>query len=125
MCMFYIITYTHIYIYTYIYIYIYEYVYIYLHIYIHIYVYIPICIPISGAAAMLGGICRMTISITVIIVECTTNMNYCMPIALTILCGKDVYMFVYVCVYTRIYICLRIYICTYAYFIHEHVFICI
>lgn len=41
-----------------------------------------------GAAGMLGGICRMTISITVIIVECTTNMSYLLPIALTITCAK-------------------------------------
>ena len=43
-----------------------------------------------GAAGMLGGICRMTISITVIIVECTGHMTYLLPISLTILCAKVV-----------------------------------
>mmetsp|Transcript_47555 Transcript_47555/g.157617 ORF Transcript_47555/g.157617 Transcript_47555/m.157617 type:complete len:770 (-) Transcript_47555:29-2338(-) len=41
-----------------------------------------------GAAAVLGGVCRMTISITVIVVECTTNISYLLPIALTIMVAK-------------------------------------
>ena len=41
-----------------------------------------------GAAAMLGGICRMTISITVIVVESTTNVSFLLPISLTIFTAK-------------------------------------
>jgi len=41
-----------------------------------------------GAAAMLGGICRMTISITVIVVESTTNVNFLLPISITITVAK-------------------------------------
>ena len=41
-----------------------------------------------GAAAMLGGVCRMTISITVIVLESTTNVYYVLPIALTIMTSK-------------------------------------
>ena len=41
-----------------------------------------------GAAGMLGGVCRMTISITVIVVESTGNVAMAMPIALTILLAK-------------------------------------
>ena len=37
---------------------------------------------------MLGGICRMTISITVILLESTTNVGYVLPIALTIMVSK-------------------------------------
>lgn len=43
-----------------------------------------------GAAAMLGGISRMTISITVIVLECTTNIIYVLPIALAIMIAKIV-----------------------------------
>ena len=43
-----------------------------------------------GAAAMLGGICRMTISITVIVIESTTNVSFLLPIALTIFVAKFV-----------------------------------
>lgn len=39
-------------------------------------------------AAMLGGICRMTISITVIVVESTTNVNFLLPISITITVAK-------------------------------------
>ena len=41
-----------------------------------------------GAAAMLGGISRMTISITVIVVESSQNLSYLLPIATTILVAK-------------------------------------
>jgi len=41
-----------------------------------------------GAAAMLGGISRMTVSITVIVLECTTNITYLLPIALAIMVAK-------------------------------------
>ena len=37
---------------------------------------------------MLGGICRMTISITVIVVESTTNVSFLLPISLTIFTAK-------------------------------------
>ena len=37
---------------------------------------------------MLGGICRMTISITVIVIESTGNVVYSIPIALTIMLAK-------------------------------------
>jgi len=43
-----------------------------------------------GAAAMLGGISRMTISITVIVIESTTNVSFLLPIALTIFVAKFV-----------------------------------
>ena len=41
-----------------------------------------------GAAGMLGGICRMTISITVIVIESTGNVVYSIPIAVTIMFAK-------------------------------------
>ena len=41
-----------------------------------------------GSAAILGGITRMTISIVVIIIECTDNITYCIPIMLTIMTAK-------------------------------------
>ncbi|KAJ0396142.1 hypothetical protein ATCC90586_008575 [Pythium insidiosum] len=37
-----------------------------------------------GSAAMLGGITRMTISLTVIILECTGNIEYGLPLILTL-----------------------------------------
>ena len=48
----------------------------------------PGCYALIGAAGMLGGVCRMTISITVIILECTDHMSYLLPISLTILAAK-------------------------------------
>lgn len=36
-----------------------------------------------GSAAMLGGVTRMTISLTVLILECTGNMEYGLPLILT------------------------------------------
>ncbi|XP_029658020.1 H(+)/Cl(-) exchange transporter 7 isoform X1 [Octopus sinensis] len=41
-----------------------------------------------GAAAMLGGVVRMTISLTVIIIEATANISYGLPIMLTIIMAK-------------------------------------
>lgn len=41
-----------------------------------------------GAAGMLGGVCRMTISITVIVIESTGNAEYSIPIAVTIMFAK-------------------------------------
>uniref|UniRef100_A0A7S2GNI2 Chloride channel protein n=1 Tax=Haptolina brevifila TaxID=156173 RepID=A0A7S2GNI2_9EUKA len=43
-----------------------------------------------GAAGMLGGVCRMTISITVIVVESTGNVTEMLPIAITIMLAKVV-----------------------------------
>ena len=39
---------------------------------------------------MLGGISRMTISITVIVLEATQNISYVLPVALTIMVSKIV-----------------------------------
>ncbi len=41
-----------------------------------------------GAAAMLGGTTRMTISLTVILVEITNDIYYLLPIMLTVLLSK-------------------------------------
>ena len=43
-----------------------------------------------GAAGMLGGVCRMTISLTVIVVESTGNIAFLIPIAMTIWVAKVV-----------------------------------
>jgi H+/Cl- antiporter ClcA len=43
-----------------------------------------------GAAAVLGGITRMTISLTVIMVEITNNINYMLPIMLSVAISKAV-----------------------------------
>eukprot|EP00656_Telonema_subtile_P057846 TRINITY_DN9615_c0_g1_i3.p1 TRINITY_DN9615_c0_g1~~TRINITY_DN9615_c0_g1_i3.p1 ORF type:complete len:594 (-),score=115.59 TRINITY_DN9615_c0_g1_i3:368-2149(-) len=41
-----------------------------------------------GGAAMLAGVTRMTISITMILVECTNNSTYVVPLAIVILIAK-------------------------------------
>jgi chloride channel 7 len=41
-----------------------------------------------GAAAMLGGVVRMTISLTVIIIEATGNITYGLPIMLAVIFAK-------------------------------------
>eukprot|EP00912_Choanoflagellata_sp_UC4_P001336 UC4_evm1s823 len=41
-----------------------------------------------GAAAMLGGVVRMTISLTVIIIEATGNITYGLPIMVTVMVSK-------------------------------------
>jgi len=41
-----------------------------------------------GAAAMLGGVVRMTISLTVIIIEATGNITYGLPIMVTVIFAK-------------------------------------
>jgi len=40
-----------------------------------------------GAAAFLGGVVRMTISLTVILIETTRNISYGLPIMLTLMVG--------------------------------------
>ncbi|CAE7562693.1 Clcn7, partial [Symbiodinium microadriaticum] len=41
-----------------------------------------------GAAAMIGGVCRNTISLTVMLVESTGNLQYVLPIMLALLSAK-------------------------------------
>ena len=43
---------------------------------------------LMGAAAMLGGATRMTISLTAILLEITNDINYLLPIMLTIMVSK-------------------------------------
>ena len=43
-----------------------------------------------GAAAMIGGVCRNTISLTVMMVEATGNLDYVLPIMLALLSAKYV-----------------------------------
>nr|CCA15884.1 Chloride Channel (ClC) Family putative [Albugo laibachii Nc14] len=43
----------------------------------------PRAYGLVGSAAMLGGVTRMTISLTVIILECTGNVEYGLPLILT------------------------------------------
>ena len=41
-----------------------------------------------GASAMLGGVVRMTISLTVILMECTNDVTYGLPIMVTLMLAK-------------------------------------
>lgn len=44
-----------------------------------------------GAAAFLGGVVRMTISLTVILIESTNEITYGLPIMITLMVGKNYY----------------------------------
>ena len=43
---------------------------------------------IVGAAAMLGGVTRMTISLTVILMEAIGNITFGLPIMVTVMASK-------------------------------------
>jgi chloride channel 7 len=43
---------------------------------------------LMGAAAICGGIARMTISLTVMILEATGDMQYVLPLMLTVMCAR-------------------------------------
>ncbi len=44
-----------------------------------------------GAAAFLGGVVRMTISLTVILIESTNEITYGLPIMITLMVGKQIH----------------------------------
>eukprot|EP00762_Andalucia_godoyi_P004347 ANDGO_08123.mRNA.1 hypothetical protein len=49
---------------------------------------VPGTYALIGAAAVLGGVTRMTVSVAVIVIEATNDIRYGLPLALTILCAK-------------------------------------
>eukprot|EP00116_Pleurobrachia_bachei_P002832 sb/3463094/ len=52
------------------------------------YAFYPGTYSLIGAAAFLGGVVRMTISLTVILIETTRNISYGLPIMLTLMVAK-------------------------------------
>lgn len=53
-----------------------------------------------GAAAFLGGVVRMALSLTVIMIEATGNVTFGLPIMLAVISAKQV-ICVYLCVLVR------------------------